>query len=362
MRRLADDDVLRLRMAAQHLHRPRRRPAVDLVRHLTGVQAQVLSAAGLALRARTGGLTSNRVDQARLIDRSIVLTWAMRGTLHLVCAEDYGWLVPLVTEPRTANAHRRLEHEGVPRGQHDKAVRLVGKILGQEGPLTRREIAEELAARAVRTKGQAIAHLVWLAAAEGILCYGPPAGRDQRLVLVTDWLGHPRSMERGAALAELAARYLSAHGPAQPVDLAHWSGLRPGDARRAWAAVADRLVEVDTARGPRWVLRSRRERASAGIVRLLPAFDEYLLGWKDREPTAPPTRWKKINRGGGWLRPVVLAGGRAVATWSTERSVKGMQLQVRSFSPLTAAIRRGVMSETRDVERFLGTSVSMVLH
>jgi hypothetical protein len=361
MRRLTDDDVLRLRTAAQYLHRPRRRSAADLVRHLTGVQAQVLSAAGLALRARTEGLTAERVDQSRLADRSIVLTWAMRGTLHLVYAEDYGWLVPLVTDPRVPNAHRRLEQEGVPRRHHDRAVRLVERILGHEGPLTRREVAEGLRARGVRTEGQAIAHLVWLAASEGILCYGPPAGRDQRLVLVAEWLGRPRSMEPDAALAELATRYLSAHGPAELADLAYWSGLRPADARRAWAAISNRLVEVETARGPRWLLRSQKDRAQAGVVRLLPAFDEYLLGWKDREPTAPATDWKKINRGGGWLYPVVLAGGSPVATWSSERVGREVQLHVHPFSGLTATVRRGVMSEARDVERFLGTTVSLVL-
>src|SRR6266545_4105008 len=100
IRTLADDEVRRRRTAAQHLHRPRRRSAVDLVRHLTGIQAQSLPAARLAFPARTEGLTAERVDRARLRDRSIVHTWAMRGTLFLIAAEDFGWLVPLVLEPR----------------------------------------------------------------------------------------------------------------------------------------------------------------------------------------------------------------------------------------------------------------------
>src|SRR6266540_5491575 len=132
LRTLIDDEVRRLRTAAQHLHRPRRRSAADLLRHVTGVQAQVLVAAGLALRARTEGLTAGGVDRARLKDRSIVLTWAMRGTLHLVTAEDYGWLRPLVLEPRIANAHRRLRQLGLTGDQPAKAERAVERMLGRD--------------------------------------------------------------------------------------------------------------------------------------------------------------------------------------------------------------------------------------
>ena len=237
---LSDDRVRGMRTAAQHLHRPRRRSAVDLVRHLTGVQAQVLSAAGLALRARTESLTAQQVDRARLHDRSIVLTWAMRGTLHLISTEDFGWLQPLVVEPRVSNAVRRLKEEGVPADQPSRAVRLIARMLGREGSLTRSEIAERLRRRGIRTEGQAIAHLVWFAAAQGVICYGPYRDGEHCFVLVRDWLGEVKPMEREAALAELAVRYLTAHAPAQPADLAFWSGIRSSDANRAWKSIEDR--------------------------------------------------------------------------------------------------------------------------
>jgi winged helix DNA-binding protein len=360
-RRLNGDAVRRLRTAAQHLHRPRRRSAADLVRHLTGVQAQVLPAAGLALRARTEGLTAVRVDGARVRDRSIVLTWAMRGTLHLIAAEDYGRLVPLVVEPRVANAHRRLKQEGVSPDQSARAVRLIEQMLERDGPLTRPEIAERLRGHRIRTEGQAIAHLVWLAAAEGLICHGPDRDRTPCFVLVRDWLGDPAPMDHDAALAELAVRYLRAHGPAEPADLAFWSGIRSGDAERAWHGIEDRLVEVSTTRGPRWALRSHRGRAPAGVVRLIPSFDEYLLGWKDRAPTASNSDWKSINRGGGWLRPVVLVDGRAAATWRTERTADGVRVEVAPFSRRAPGLRRGVAIEAKDLGSFLGNPVEVVL-
>lgn len=358
-RLLSDDDVRRLRVAAQHLHRPRRRKILDLVRHLTGVQAQVLAAAALALRTRSDGLTPEAFNRARLRDRSIALTWAMRGTLHLVAAEDFGWLVPLLIEPGIPNAHRRLKQLGVPAGQPERAVKLIERTLDREGPLIRSEIEERLRSQGIHTEGQAIAHLMWLAAALGVVCYGPDRGREQCFALVRDWLGKPIRLDREAALAELAARYLKAHGPATPVDLAWWSGIRLSDAKGAWRSIQGRLVTIETARGPMWTLRFSTGPAPRGLVRLLPAFDEYLLGWKDRGLVAAPEHWKKINRGGGWLHPVVVVDGRAVATWRAERSLTALRIAVDPFGTLTPAVRRGVAAEADAVASFHGTRVAL---
>ena len=352
---LTDEQVRRARTAAQLLHRPGRRSVADLVSHLTGVQAQVLPAASLALRARRAGLTAAAVDRARTRDRSIVLCWAMRGTLHLIVAEDHAWLVPLVIERRIANAHRRLRQEGVTGEQPSKAVRSIERMLAREGPLLRSEIAERLRRQGIRTEGQAIAHLVWLAAAGRVICYGPDRDGERCFVLVRDWLGPPETkMDPEAALKELAVRYLRSHAPAEPADLAAWSGIAPGDARRAWRGAQDRLVEVPTERGPRWALR-RPPRPAKDVVRLLPAFDEFLLGWKDRQLTAPVSRWKTIQRGGGWLHPVVLVDGRAVGTWRSERSVDGLRVEVSAFGPLDRAVRTRIDEDARDIGRFLGT-------
>lgn len=358
-RTLTDGDLRRRREASQRLHRPRRRPTADLVRHLVGVQAQVSQAAALALRARTGGLTEERVRRAQFRDRSIVRTWAMRGTLHLVAAEDYGWLVPLVTEPRVANAHRRLRSEGVPAEHAERAVGLIAQMLERDGPLTRPEIADRLQRHRIRTEGQAIAHLVWLAAAEGAICFGPDRDGVESHVLVRDWLGEPEPMPRDAALAELAVRYLRSHAPAEPADLAFWSGMRVVDAKRAWRSVEDGLIEVRTARGPRWALRSNGAQAPQGLVRLLPAFDEYLLGWKDRDLAATDAARTKINRGGGWLHPVVLADGRAVGTWRLSRRTPPVRLEIDPFRPLSPSVRRGVDREAKDLSRFLGSVVEL---
>jgi Winged helix DNA-binding domain len=352
-------------MASQLLHRPVRQSPPELASHLLGVQAQVISGAGLALRARTRGLTAGEVELARLVDRSIVLTWAMRGTLHLVSPQDYRWLVPLVTQPRVPNAHRRLRQEGVSEDQPARAVRLIEQMLEREGPLTRREIAARLGERGLRTEGQAIAHLVWLAAAEGLICHGPDRGREQCFVLVRDWVGETPPLDREAAMAELAVRYLRAHQPAGPRDLASWSGLSRADATRCWRLAEGRLTSVESSRGTLWELRGDRRPAYAaapsGLVHLLPSFDEYLLGWQDRELSVAPGLRTMVNRGGGWLQPVLLSDGHVVGTWSTERTSRLLQVRVSPFGQLDAAERRGVKREGEDVSAYLGTPVETVL-
>lgn len=278
----------------------------------------------------------------------------------MIAAHDYGWVVPLVTEPSLANAHRRLRREGVPADQPARAIRLIERMLEREGSLTRPEIAERLRRRGIRTEGQAIAHLVWLAAAHGLICHGPDRERDQTFVLVRDWVGEPKRMEHEASLTELAVRYLTGHGPGEPADLAFWSGITLRSAKGAWTSIGDRLEEVETQRGVRWSLRSQTERAHRGVVRLLPSFDEYLLGWKDRASLVSAKDWKMVNRGGGWLHPVIVVDGRVIGTWRTDRSPMGLRLHLSPFSTVSSSIRRQVALETEDLARFQSIQVDPV--
>lgn len=358
---MSDTNLLRTRAAAQLLDRSRRRrEPFELVRHLLGVQAQVLPAAGLALAARSDGLTVESVKRARENDRSIVHTWAMRGTLHLITAEDYGWLVPLVLEPRIANSLRRLKQLGYSGDKADKAARAIEQMLEGDGPLTRQEVLRGLRRRRFPTEDVTTSyHLMWLANSTGGVCYGPTSRGQRCFVLFRDWVGEPRRMDPEPALAELVVRYLASHGPARPEDLAFWSGLRLTDIRRGWRSVEDRLIEVEAAGTPMWRLRRGAGAAPAGLVRLLPNFDEYFLGWKDRGFSVEPERWKLINQGGGWLHPVVLSDGRAAGLWKAERSPKEYRIKLEAFTHLAASVRRKVDTEAARIGSFLELPVDV---
>ena len=321
---------------------------------LLAVQAQDLRAARLALRARGKGLTSAGVDRALTADRSLAVGWLCRGTLHLVRSEDYPWLLGVTAPSQAARSRRRLGQEGVSADDADRAVAIIERALAADGPLGRPELAERIVARGIRTEGQAMPHLLGLAATRGLALLGPVQDGRQLFVAAPDWLGAtlPRELagtEREAALAELARRYLAGHGPATAADLAAWVGLPLRDARAGLGAIASELVEL----GGELVELAGSGRTPGRLpARLLPAFDPYLLGWKDRSFAVPSRHARRVHPGGGILRAVATVDGMAVATWSARRPGDGLDVDVDPFAPLAPEAVRALRAEAKDVARF----------
>jgi hypothetical protein len=342
-----DPAMLRARRAASQLLAGNGEPRAEaIVRRLLAVQAQDLGAARLALRARGAGLTAAEVDRA-LDEGALVVAWLGRGTLHLVAPEDHGWLLALTAPPRFAGSARRLRQEGVSPQDAERAVGIMAGAVADEGPLTRAELAQRIAAHGIRTEGQATPHLLALAALRGITVLGPRRGGGQAFVLARDWIGDPAPVERDAALAELARRYLAGHGPASAADLATWAGLPLRDARAGLRAIT--VVEegglVDLPRGTV---------AEALPPRLLGPYDPYLLGWKDRGFAVAAEHARRVHPGGGVLRAVALVNGWAVATWSARRRDGRLAVRLDPFGPLAAADATALDAEIDDVARFEG--------
>jgi hypothetical protein len=332
------------RCAAQLLCGEPAGSAEDVTRRLLAVQAQDPRGARLTVRARSAGLSASDVDAA-LASRALIVTWLNRGTLHLVRAEDYWWLHPL-TNPqlRTGNASR-LAQEKVPPDDAERGVAALRAALGCDGPLTRAQLRERVAAAGVRTEGQALVHIMLLASIKGLIVRGPMTGKDQAFVLASDWLGTPPpAMDRDLALGELAGRYLAGHAPAGDADLAKWAGIGLRDARAGLARCgavqrADGLAELPAA--------PQRTAAALPPPRLLGAFDPLLLGWASREPIIGPHL--HIVTDNGLFRPFALVGGRAVATWS----FAGGRVALAPFAPLDAGTGAALATEAADVTRFL---------
>jgi hypothetical protein len=210
-------ELRRARAASQLLAgQPKRRSAVEIVRHLLAVQAQDFPSLPLALRARSKDL-SRRDVYAALDSGELIISWLNRGTLHLVCRDDYAWLLALTAPTtRTANA-RRLAQEGM--SDPGRGVKRIVKAL-EHGPLLRSQIGDRIGAKA-----GALTHLLIAASLDGLIVRGPVRGKEQTFVLTSDHLGELPPVDRQAALKELRLRYLSGHAPASDADLAYWSKL-----------------------------------------------------------------------------------------------------------------------------------------
>jgi Winged helix DNA-binding domain len=283
----------------------------------------------LAVRARSAGLTAAHVDRS-FDDRSLVVSWLNRGTLHLVAAEDYWWLHPLTTPQLAVGNARRLRQEGVSPSEAIRAIDLVG-VAVSEGPQTREDLRSRLAAAGIPTAGQALVHILFAATLVGIVVRGP---RGTDFASVADWLGPaPPPLRRDEALARLASRYLAGHAPAEPRDLAKWAGISLGAARTAFAG-ADPPPE-------RAIDRPR--------ARLLGAFDPLLLGWASRELFVG--RHPAAITSNGIFRPVALgATGRVVAIWALPGGVP----TVRPLEAINRATLAALRAESTDVLRYLG--------
>lgn len=343
-----------MRAWSQGLHgRPRLPGTVDVVRHLVGVQAQDARAAALMVRSRSAGTTAAGV--ASTVDAgACVVTWTLRGTRHMHAAEDVRPLLALFG-PRYTRPTRRAAELGIGGAVGPAAVDALRRAVGG-GPLTRPEAARILEPLGVDPKGRAPIHLLRRAALEGALCV--LTGAVERYVALDDVVPSrgPVDLEREAA--RLAHRHLAASGPATPDDLAAWSGLPLGAARRAWQALDGDLVEVEEPGRRAWVLRGqldalRRAAAEPAGCRLLGGFDSLLLSYADRCLHVPADRVRDVNAGGGMVGPVVVADGLVVGTWRLVPRGAGGELRVRPFDDIGA--HPGELSrEVEDVGRFLG--------
>ncbi len=359
--------VRRARFASQHLTDETRlgpSPA-DVASAICGVQAQVPAAAALAMRARSKGLVAEDVPRALSAERSIVRTWLMRGTLHVTAAQDVRWLLALFGPVFDAGGRRRRLELGLDEATCHAGLAVIRDVLGKLGPLTRHQILEHLLARGVRiaSSGPPLIHLIAHAGRVGVICLGPPRGSDDTYVLLDDWVPRGKPVVRDAALAELARRYLAAYGPATEDDLATWSGLPIGDARGAIKAIVTELREIGAAGRTMWILTGRLSGAAGGnpVMRLLPNFDTYVLGYRDRDLMIAPEFTSRIQRGGGWLHPALAVDGWIIATWHLQRRKGQLDVIVEPFESLDQAALSDLQEEVADVSRFAGQPAELTI-
>lgn len=333
------------RLTAQALTGGPLRSGRAVAERLLAVQAQDPRGARLAVRVRTEGVTAADVDRELSEDRSLLITWLNRGTLHLVRSEDYPWLHALTTPPLLTQNSRRLRQEGVSESAAEQGAEVIERALAEEGPQTRPQLRERLDAAGVPTAGQALVHLLFLATLRGFAVRGPMVGKEHAYVLVRDWLGEQKAVERERALAELARRYLVGHAPADDRDLARWAGLPLRDARAGLAAISKQLIEREDGL---LELKETPPPAPLPPPRLLGPFDPVLLGWTSREEIVGPHKMLVTNN--GIFRPFAMVDGRAVSTWR----LAGGKLTIEHLSEVKKKDAAALDADAARVLEFLG--------
>jgi hypothetical protein len=344
------DDVALLRLVAQRIAGPPLPDAGAAVRRLTAVQAQDYPGALVSVALRTRGRSLDAVTAA-LDAGDVVRSWPMRGTLHLVAAEDLGWLLELCGPRVLAGAATRRARLGLTEADTDRARDVAVEALAGGGRLSRSGLLELLGKGGVDTAAQRGYHLLWFLAQTGTLVLGPTEGGEQLFVLTDEWITAPRRLDRAEALAELALRYFRGHGPATVADLARWAGLGLTDVRAGLAQVRDRLAVMDVD-GVEHLLDPATPdllaavRAEARGLFLLPGFDEFVLGYGDRSAVLDPAFADRIVPGGnGMFRATVVHEGRIVGTWRRVGSGARRRIAAEPFTDFPDGVRAAIEAQ-----------------
>ncbi|HSL26279.1 MAG TPA: winged helix DNA-binding domain-containing protein [Acidimicrobiia bacterium] len=356
----------------RHLLEPLTRPpVVEVVRRLCGVQAQVASSAELAVRLRREVSRPGEVGRA-LANGRLLKTWAMRGALHLLTPEDGGAFLALMAAGRSWERPSWQRYFGVTPAQIDVLRGAVRQVL-DGAILTREELVAAVVAQpglghmgeALRSGwGTLLKPLAW----QGDLCFGP--GRGNRVTFMLPetasprWTGLPPAEE--AAPVAISA-YVGAYGPTTIDAFGNWlAGGWFGKRRlRTWFdELGDRLVEVEVEGERAQILATDLEELAAAkpttAVRLLPGFDQYVLGpgTADGHVLAAGRR-AAVSRPSGWISPVVVAGGAVCGTWQLEGDRVGISWFGEAGRPPRKALEREVARLSSILERDLRTAISL---
>lgn len=344
--------------------RARPRDLVAVAKAALGVQAQLPSAARLAFRARVEGLTSAEVDQAIHEDRSLVRTWSVRGTVHLLARDDFPLFAAFLRRRALAGVIRWFAMQGVTEREAHVMKEAVVEALS-DGPLTRKEISERIGHRFRAAARKLFTHSwgagVRPAVAEGSVVFGPPRGQETTFVRVDRWLGRVRLPDDpGPALLR---RYLAAYGPATLADFSHWSGAPAKDAAPHLEALGAEVESLRLDDEKLLVLardRAALSRARGGVVRLLGHFDPYLLAHRGKGHLVDDRHYKAVYRKAAWVSAVILVDGRVAGVWSGEARRGRFEVRVNPFAPLARARREALDAEVADLGQFLEMPAALV--
>jgi hypothetical protein len=320
------------------------------------MQAQDYQGFLWALGVRMAGGTREAAEAA-LAAKKIVRPWLFRGTLHTVAAEDLRWMLALVAPRLVSGSKHRRENLGLEDSIFPLTAKVFAAALAGGKTLSRDALLAALEDAGIPTANGHGYHLIWRAALDGVICQATPNGTEQDFALLDDWVAPGLRYQGEAAYAELALRYFSGHGPATIQDFIGWAGITARDAKAGLAAVASALERVVVEGKEHWMkpIASPQAGRQAEGVFLLPGFDEFMLGYKDRDATLDPVFAERICPGNnGVFLPTVVSKGRVVGTWKRTLKKETVTVTPKSFTDFDASERDGIASAAERYARFLG--------
>ncbi len=347
-----------MRLLNQQIASPQFSEPAAVVAALGAVQAQDYPAALWAIGLRLSEATRANVEDG-VASGAIIRTWPLRGTLHFVAAADVRWMLRLCGPRAMAGIAGRLRRLEIDDEVLARSRKLVPRALQGGRHLPRAEVYRLLEEAGISTAGQRGVHIVVSLALEGLICIGPREGNQHTLALLDEWAPASRDLTREEALAELTLRYFRGHGPATAADFAWWSGLTVADVRAGLGLAGSELVKETIDGREYWLAAGRPAgRDPKAAAYLLPAFDEYLVAYRSRDGVLSPEHVRRVNNGGGILRPSLVSDGQVVGTWK-HVPASGAILTITPFGALSERQQLDLREAAERYGRFLGKRLTM---
>jgi Winged helix DNA-binding domain len=362
---MGDKDIASHRLANQHIAHlglMAKRPE-DALASMGAIQAQDYPAALWAMGLRCGSSKQKDIEAA-IAEKRIVRTWLMRGTLHFVASTDIRWMLRLLAPRLTAYSASRERQLGMSGGIIERSKVLFAKALEGGGQLTRDEMYRALEKGGITTRDARGYHLLYRAASDGLICFGAHDGKRPTFTLLDEWIAHREGVSVDQALGELASRYFTSRGPATIRDYVWWSGLKVSDARMGVGKASPLLVTEEMGGKTYYAPRDEPPGKDGTSVHLLPAFDEYLVGYSDRSAMLGDERTQEMLRSGkitfthsnGIFLPTIVIDGDVVGTWKRRDERGKAILTIQPFRRLDSEQMKGVRLAAEGYGEFLGVS------
>jgi hypothetical protein len=353
-------DICGQRLANQHLTRQTVDKPSEIVRLLGAVQAQDYAGAKWGVAQRTRNATDAAVEK-ELDEGAILRTHVLRPTWHFVVADDIRWMLAL-TGPRVKRVLSSYDPKlGIDEVVIRKSQKILTKALQDGKHLTRAELAEEMERASIRTDGtERLARIIMHAELDGLICSGPRRGKQFTYALLEERAPRARILKGDEALSELATTYFNTRGPATVDDFAWWSGLTKTAAKRGIEAAGSDIEHAIIAGREHWFPTPARVKRKSPFAHLLPNYDEYFIGHKDRSAI------QSVLRASGWDGSVSFLGGhiltingQIVGGWSRVLQGETGTVELKLLTKLRDEERRAVTAEVRRFGAFLGVSMKL---
>ena len=352
---MSPGDIARYRLLSQQIAASRCKEPAEVVAALGAMQGQDYLGTLWAIGLRLPAATEMDVERA-IANRTIIRTWPLRSTLHFVAAADAHWLLEFLGPRIIATGNLRYERYGLDKPVLGRIRKVLIKALHGKQQLTRDEIYALLQEARISVEGQRGYHILWRMGVDRVICFGARRDKQQTFTLLEEWVPKMRELEPDAALAEITWRYFRGHGPATLQDFVWWSGLKISDAKAGLAMVSSQLESFTVKDKIYWMHPAVPGLGeTAPIISLLPGFDEYLLGYRDRSVAVDPAQADKIQPGSnGMFSATIVIDGKVAGTWKRTLNKKSVTISTNLFRPLSKREARALEGAIGRYGEFLG--------